>query len=81
LASLLVLDNLDRHDTSSLGEKGFEFSFSSLEREVRYVNLLIHLSSLGISILLKHSMHNSFLSFGGGTGVMTSFPQPEHKTL
>jgi hypothetical protein len=76
-----VLDNLDRHDISSTGEKGIEFSFAGLGREVGYINLLIHLSSLEISILLNHSMHNSFLSMGGGTGVTTSFPQPEHKTL
>jgi hypothetical protein len=81
LASLPVLDNLDRHDISSFGEQGFEFSFSGLEREISHENFLIHLSSLDISILLKHSMHNSFLSLGGGTGVTTSFPQPEHKTL
>ena len=49
LASLPVLDHLDRHDASSLGEKGFEFNFSGLEREVSYINLLIHLSSLDIS--------------------------------
>jgi hypothetical protein len=49
LASLPVLDHLDRHDTSILGEKGFEFNFSGLEREVSYINPLIHLSSLDIS--------------------------------
>ena len=43
LASLPVRDNLDRHDVSSFGEKGFEFSFASLGREIGYVNLLIHL--------------------------------------
>jgi hypothetical protein len=47
---LPVLDHLDGHDTSSPGEKGFEFSFSGLEREVRYINLLVHLSSLDISV-------------------------------
>jgi hypothetical protein len=43
LASLPVRDNLDRHDVSSFGEKGFEFSFAGLGREIGYVNLLIHL--------------------------------------
>jgi hypothetical protein len=43
---LPVLDHLDRHDTSSLGEKGFEFNFSGLERDVSYINLLIHLIHL-----------------------------------
>ena len=77
----LSADNLDRHDISSFGEKGFEFRFAGLEREVGYVNLLIHIFLLRYLYLLKHSIHNSFLSFGGGTWVTTSFPQPEHKTL
>jgi hypothetical protein len=37
-------------DISSFREKGFEFRFAGLEREVAYVNFLIHLSSLDISI-------------------------------
>jgi hypothetical protein len=48
--SLPVLDNLDRPDISIFGEKGFEFRFAGLEREVGYINFLIHLSSLDISI-------------------------------
>jgi hypothetical protein len=81
LAGLPVLDNLDRHDTSGFGEEGFEFGFGGLVREVGYVNLLVHISSFDIPAWLKHSMQSSFLSLGGGTGVMTSFPQPEHMTL
>jgi hypothetical protein len=53
---LPVPDNLDRHDISSFGEKGFEFRFVSLEREVAYVNFFIHLSSL---ILQSKAGNNS----------------------
>jgi hypothetical protein len=35
--------NLDRHNVSSLGEQHLEFRFAGLEREVGYVNLLIHI--------------------------------------
>jgi hypothetical protein len=43
LAGLFVLDNLDRHDVPGFGEKGFDLNFSGLEREVGYVNFLIHI--------------------------------------
>jgi hypothetical protein len=65
LAGLPVLDNLDRQDTSSLGEKGFEFRFGCLEREVSYVNLLIHLSSL--DIFVAEALHaQQFFVIGWG---------------
>ena len=88
---MLAHYNLDRHHISSFGEKDFEFGFAGLQREVDDLNLLIHLSFLMLqgkvgdnsmlSHCLKHSMHNSLLSFGEETGVMTSSPQPEHMTL
>jgi hypothetical protein len=78
---LPVLDNLDRHDTPGFGEEGFEFRFGGLVREVGYVDFLVHISSFDISAWVKHSTHSSFLSLGAGTGVMTSFPQPEHTIL
>jgi hypothetical protein len=81
LTGLPVLYNLDRHDASGFREKGFEFGFGGLGRKIGYVDLLIHLSSMDISVLLKHSMQSSFLSLGGETGVMTSFPHPAYMTL
>ena len=44
LASLPVLDNIDRHNTSSLGEKGSEFGFGGLGRKVSHVYFLIYFS-------------------------------------
>jgi hypothetical protein len=81
LAGLPVLDNLNGHDASGFREKGSELNFGGLGRKISYVDLFIHLSSMDISGFLKHSIHNSFLSLGGGTCVTTSFPQPEHETL
>ena len=81
LAALSVLDDLDRHDIPGFREKGFEFRFGDLVREVGHVNFPIHFFSFDVPDLLKQSRHSSSLSFGGGTGVMTSFPQPEHITL
>jgi hypothetical protein len=81
LPALSVLDNVDRHDIPGFREKCPEFILSSLVREVGYVNLSIHVASFEIPDLMKHPMHSSFLSSGGRTGVMTSFPQPEHMTL
>jgi hypothetical protein len=43
LAVLPILDNLDGHDASGFREMGFEFGFGGLEREIRYINLLIHI--------------------------------------
>jgi hypothetical protein len=50
---LPVLDNLDRHDTSGFGEKGVEFRFAGLEREVGDVNLLIHIFAPQISLFAE----------------------------
>jgi len=81
LSALPVLDNLDRHDISRFREKSLEFRLGGLIRKVGRVNFPIHFSSFAVPDLLKQSTHSSSLSFGGGTGMMTSFPQPEHITL
>jgi hypothetical protein len=52
------------------------WAFLSYPRRINF-----ECSLLKLSHWLKHSMHNSFLPFGGGTCVTTSFPQPEHKIL
>jgi hypothetical protein len=75
------LDNLDRNDASGSGKKRLEVSLSDLAGKVCYVDFPVHVSSIKIPDLLKHSRQSSFLSSGGKTGVMTSFPQPEHTTL
>ncbi len=92
LPTLPVLDNLDRYDTPRFREKRPELRLGSLKRKVCHVNLSVYLSSFvlqssagdnsgDVSVLLKHSVHNSLLSLGGETCVTTSFPQPEHITL
>ena len=81
LPALPVLDDLDRHDIPGFREEGLEFRLSGLIRKVGYVNFPVYISPFDVPDMLKHSTHSSFLSFGGGTGMMTSFPQPEHMTL
>jgi hypothetical protein len=50
---LPVRHNLDRHDISSFGERGFEFRFAGLGREVGYVNLFIHIFAPQISLFVE----------------------------
>jgi len=67
----------------------YKFSFWVKQKLIRpsflFYSSLIHLSSLilqiEIAVWLKHSMHNSFLSFGAGTWVTISFPQTEHDAM
>jgi hypothetical protein len=55
-------------DISSLRERGFEFGFGCLGKGVSYVNLLIHLSSLDISVVEALQTRQLFVVGWGNRG-------------
>ena len=66
LAGLSVLNNLDRHNISRFGEKGFEFRLGGLVRKVGYVNFLVRISSLQFRVIRRGNVNNDFLPAAPG---------------
>lgn len=51
LAGLPVLDNVDRHHCSGLGEKSFELGAADFRRKVRHVHFLVYLTWSPLHVL------------------------------